>query len=98
MDAMFVVLISAVIYFIPTANAYSRNHCSAGGIFLLNLFLGWTLLGWILALVWSATGDAKTVDQAAPSPATHVRCPECRELVLRDARKCKHCGCALIPQ
>lgn len=32
------------------------------------------------------------------TPDTHVKCPDCRELVLRDARRCKHCGCALIPQ
>lgn len=32
------------------------------------------------------------------TPETHVKCPDCRELVLRDARKCKHCGCTLIPQ
>jgi rRNA maturation protein Nop10 len=29
---------------------------------------------------------------------THIKCPDCRELVLRDARKCKHCGVALVPQ
>jgi len=33
-----------------------------------------------------------------PSPDTHVRCPDCAELVRREARKCKHCGCALVPQ
>lgn len=98
MDPMILVLIGVVIYFLPTANAYSRKHRSAGGIFLLNLFLGWTLLGWIAAVVWSATSDVKTSDPRAPSPETHVRCPDCRELVLHDARKCKHCGCALIPQ
>lgn len=32
------------------------------------------------------------------TPDTHVRCPDCRELVRKDARKCKHCGTALIPQ
>jgi hypothetical protein len=32
------------------------------------------------------------------SPLTHVRCPDCREFVLAEARKCKHCGTALIPQ
>lgn len=32
------------------------------------------------------------------TPETHVRCPDCRELVRRDARKCKHCGTALVPQ
>ncbi len=33
----------------------------------------------------------------APSPSTHVKCPDCRELVLVDARVCKHCGCKLVP-
>lgn len=32
------------------------------------------------------------------SPATHVKCPDCREFVMRDARVCKHCGCRLVPQ
>jgi rRNA maturation protein Nop10 len=33
----------------------------------------------------------------AISPKTHLKCPDCREFVLKDARKCKHCGCALTP-
>ena len=32
------------------------------------------------------------------SPETHIRCPDCRELVRKDARVCKHCKAALIPQ
>ncbi len=28
-----------------------------------------------------------------PTPDTHKRCPDCRELILMDAKKCKHCGC-----
>ena len=28
---------------------------------------------------------------------THVRCPDCRELVLAEATKCKHCGTKLVP-
>jgi hypothetical protein len=32
-----------------------------------------------------------------PTPETHVRCPDCKELVFKEARKCKHCGCALRP-
>lgn len=35
--------------------------------------------------------------QDAISADTHVRCPECRELIRRDASKCKHCGSQLIP-
>ena len=73
-------------------------HKSTAAIFAANLFFGWTLIGWLLCLVWSYSGNRHTTDPGAPTPETHVRCPECRELVIRDARKCKHCGCALIPQ
>lgn len=37
-------------------------------------------------------------EQDVPTPQTHVRCPDCRELVRADARKCKHCGVPLAPQ
>lgn len=33
-----------------------------------------------------------------PHPDTHVKCPDCAELVKREAKVCKHCGCRLIPQ
>lgn len=33
----------------------------------------------------------------ATDDVAQVRCPECRELVRADARKCKHCGSALVP-
>lgn len=35
---------------------------------------------------------------AVATPDTHVRCPDCRELVIKDARKCRFCGCVLVPQ
>lgn len=50
------------IYFTPTIVALVRHKRNTLSIFLLNLFLGWTLIGWIVALVW-----ASTVDVAAPA-------------------------------
>jgi hypothetical protein len=41
------------IYFIPTIVACSRNHTNALAIFILNLFLGYTLIGWVVALIWA---------------------------------------------
>ncbi len=41
------------LYFLPTICAALRRHPSGGGIFALNLFLGWSGLGWLGALVWS---------------------------------------------
>lgn len=37
-------------------------------------------------------------DPSGPTPATHVTCPTCRELVHKDASKCRHCGQGLVPE
>src|SRR3954469_21723117 len=39
------------LYVLPTILAWKKTHRTP--ILLLNLFLGWTLLGWIAALVWA---------------------------------------------
>ena len=41
------------IYFVPTFVAYSRQHKNALAIFILNLFLGYTFVGWVVALIWA---------------------------------------------
>lgn len=53
----------------------------------------------VVSLIGAALLEAVNAMQPEkPTEQTHVRCPDCRELVLHDARKCKHCGCTLIPQ
>jgi hypothetical protein len=39
-----------VLYFLPTIIAGMRHHHQAGTITVLNLFLGWTFLGWVITL------------------------------------------------
>jgi Superinfection immunity protein len=51
---IFGIAASFAIYFLPTIIAMARSHPATVPLFLLNLFLGWTLLGWVAALVWSA--------------------------------------------
>src|SRR4051812_48942770 len=97
MKEFIVFAVVAAIYFLPAIVAGARDHRSASAIFVLNLLLGWTVLGWIISLVWSCTGDV-AIASAAPVPQTHVKCPDCAELVLAEARVCKHCGCKLVPQ
>jgi len=46
-----------LVYFTPTFVAYHRRKRNSGAIFALNLFLGWTLLGWVISLVWALTKD-----------------------------------------
>lgn len=50
-----IILILLVVYFLPTGLAYSRKHKNADAIMLLNLFLGWLLIPWVIALVWAET-------------------------------------------
>lgn len=97
MKEFIVIAVVVVIYFLPAIVAGWRDHRNQGAIFVLNLLLGWTVLGWIASLVWSCTGDV-AVESSAPAPQTHVKCPDCAELVLAEARVCKHCGCKLVPQ
>jgi ABC-type transport system involved in cytochrome c biogenesis permease component len=51
MSELIVVLL--LLYFLPGVIALLRRHQSAAGIVVLNLLLGWSVLGWIIALVWS---------------------------------------------
>jgi hypothetical protein len=46
-------LVATLLYFLPSIVAFIRGHHSRLGIFLLNFFLGWSGLGWIIALIWS---------------------------------------------
>lgn len=52
-------IVAIGIYFLPTIVAALRGHLSSGAIFVLNLLLGWTALFWIIALVWSFTGNTR---------------------------------------
>jgi hypothetical protein len=52
-------IIVLAIYFLPAIIAMNREHMSAGAIFALNLLVGWTLVGWLFAFIWSLTGNTK---------------------------------------
>ena len=50
-----------VMYFLPSIIALARSKRDLLAIFLLNLFLGWSIIGWIVALIWAAKHDAHMV-------------------------------------
>lgn len=75
------VIVALSVYFLPSMIAISRRHINALPVFLTNLYLGWTVLGWIGALIWGlsvpavaavvATGGAPAAVQApATAPGT----------------------------
>ena len=85
-----------ILYLLPTINAYSKHHRSRALIAAINILFGWTLIVWVVAAAWSM-GSARD-DPPEMTSTTHVKCPDCAELVLREAKVCKHCGCRLVPQ
>jgi len=46
-------LITVFVYLIPTFIALGRGHPNYIPILVVNLSLGWTVIGWVGALVWS---------------------------------------------
>jgi predicted RNA-binding Zn-ribbon protein involved in translation (DUF1610 family) len=96
-----VLLLLTGAYLLPTVISAVRFRSNTLAIFALNLFAGWTLVGWVVALVWSlSAADKATVvvdRQAGGSTVPLTRrnskqCPMCAELILKAAKKCRHCG------
>ena len=55
------ILPSLAVYFVPTIIAIVRRVRNITGIVLLNIFAGWTFIGWVIALIWSI------IDQQQPA-------------------------------
>ncbi|HEX6494302.1 MAG TPA: superinfection immunity protein [Acidobacteriaceae bacterium] len=56
------------LYFLPTLVAKSRLHPNTSAIFLVNLFFGWTFVGWVISLIWASTRPAAPVLYAPVYP------------------------------
>jgi hypothetical protein len=55
------------LYFGPSFVALRRHHHNATAIVVLNLLLGWTLIGWIGAMIWACTATNPAL-LPAPKP------------------------------
>lgn len=54
MEGLIVVALVVTFYFIPTVIAWQKDHDSLITIFFVNLLFGWTILGWLAAVIWAA--------------------------------------------
>ena len=46
----------AAIYFLPSIVVLMRRSDTAGAVLVINLFLGWTFLGWVTSLAMAVSG------------------------------------------
>jgi T4 superinfection immunity protein len=58
---MIIILIGC--YFFPIFIAAFRSHPNSGAVFIVNLFLGWTFLGWVISLAMACSSIRREVRQ-----------------------------------
>lgn len=85
-----------LLYFLPTILAVVfHHHPDPLGIFLVNFFFGWTIIGWWAALIWAIASD-KSFHQVQGVPASSGRfCSQCGTLSPHGAHFCTACGHAV---
>lgn len=52
--SLWILALALLVYFAPTLLALHRGVTNRGSILVINLFLGWTLIGWVVALAMAA--------------------------------------------
>lgn len=63
------VLAGVALYFVPTMVAVARKHHQLMPIVAINLFLGWLVIGWVVALAMSLSARREpTVVQHFSTP------------------------------
>ncbi|HEY1424083.1 MAG TPA: superinfection immunity protein [Candidatus Acidoferrum sp.] len=88
---MLSLFIIALLYFLPAI--IGRDKSDATGIFLLNLFLGWTLIGWVAAFIWACASDRPVyVKHLVPASGAGRFCSHCGTPAVAVVQYCSSCG------
>lgn len=90
-------LLLLLLYFMPAAVAHSRKHNNYVSIFLVNLMLGWTVVGWAIALIWAHSDNTKDRRHKVVVKPDHpldslVACRMCGRQISPQATACPGCG------
>lgn len=95
-------IFAPMLYFLPSYEAARRNHPSLMAIILVNLFLGWTFVGWVAVMAWANSGLVQQVegvvsvnDGASVAPPLSVVVQESAPTVVEvgdDLKDCPFCA------
>lgn len=50
-------LLLLIAYFVPSLLVWGRKVPNPGSVVVINVFLGWTLIGWVVALAMAARSE-----------------------------------------
>ena len=92
-----------IAYFVPFFIALGRKHRFSVAIGLLNVFLGWTVLGWLAAMIWAVNKDVRDPrdEPASSGPMYFMNEPHLNEhpqhgesppVEYRGTRQCPFCA------
>jgi hypothetical protein len=57
---LLIIVVGLFCYFLPTIIALSRGKANGtGGVFFVNLLLGWSVVGWFVSFIWACSGQTK---------------------------------------
>ena len=87
----FALFIFIPLYFLPAFLARKKRQFLP--ILLLNIFLAWTLIGWVGALIWALAGQPKDF---STQPGA-VLCSYCGRYSAAGSQYCSNCGRTLFP-
>lgn len=91
---MTALLFATLLYFLPALIAHNKRDFTA--IFIVNLLFGWTVVGWIIALVWACAAEPKPHVMVVAGPAGLARyCCRCGAMTAVGGRFCGVCGVPL---
>jgi len=86
-----------LLYFIPTFAAKGKPQLNS--VLAINFFLGWTLIGWVIALAWAVKQDPapRVIVNQAPQPVAPqlpnpVLCAKCGKYSVGGSKFCAQCG------
>lgn len=68
-------------YLLPGLVASGRGHNNAGSIWIINIFFGWTFLGWIVALAMACSGNVSPKQGSQEEQIASMR-----ERILQDEK------------
>ena len=82
-------LVAVVLYFLPTIIGHGKRDATA--IFIVNLLLGWTGIGWFVALLWACASEPRVSTVLVPEGSSRYFC-RCGALEPVGAHFCWACG------
>ena len=89
---MLFLIFSVLLYFLPTLIARGKPQVLA--VFLVNLLLGWTVIGWFVALIWAGAAERYVPVRIVPVSSGRF-CSQCGALSPCGAHFCVACGRAV---